>query len=171
MSKSRLIYNGFNPSYPWESVVVYEKDERLFVEISDRRVSSHPILLGYAVADISRVSNDIINKEKYIKFVGIIHGIKIKNNHYPLSEIRDSGIIPPLTIKRKLSDGQYLAIYYIVLSAIIAVVVWFVDAGSNNKLPSFLQIIFDWILNSVITPILIIIFIPFLFAQVSKNTP
>lgn len=63
-------------------------------------------------------------------------------------------------------------LYYFVVPGLAALLlIWFTDLGFHNELPSFLQLIFDWCLENILIPIIIIICIPFVIVQASKNNP
>nr|DAI16425.1 MAG TPA: hypothetical protein [Bacteriophage sp.] len=63
-------------------------------------------------------------------------------------------------------------LYYFVAPGIVALLlIWITDLGFHNELPSFLQLIFDWCLENILIPIIIIICIPFVIVQASKNNP
>lgn len=49
--------------------------------------------------------------------------------------------------------------------------IWLTDLGFHNELPEFLQLIFDWCLENILVPIIIIVCIPFVVVQASKNNP
>ncbi len=63
------------------------------------------------------------------------------------------------------------ALYIIIPGLVALLLIWVTDLGFRNELPEFLQLIFDWCLDNILMPIIIIICIPFVVAQVSKNNP
>lgn len=166
-----LIYSSLKPDTMDGYVSIYEDGEHLDVIISGLRKYSRSISLKYAIADIKRVSNDVINhEEKYINFAESIKGVKIKKQ-YPLFEIKYSGIIPPLAIKKEQSYSQLFATYFCVLGLLIAAVELFFHFGFDGQLPWIFQDIFDFLFKDVLGFIICIICIPFMFVQVSKNIP
>lgn len=63
------------------------------------------------------------------------------------------------------------ALYIVVPGLVTYALAWVTDLGFHNELPGILQTVFDWLLHSVLTPIIAVICIPFVFVQVSKNNP
>lgn len=67
---------------------------------------------------------------------------------------------------------KHFVLFSIVVPGLPALsLIWLTDLGFHNELPGFLQLIFDWCLNNILIPIIIIICIPFVIIQVSKNNP
>ena len=68
--------------------------------------------------------------------------------------------------------GIAFMLFHIVVPALAAwLLIWITDLGFHNELPGFLQLIFDWCLDTILIPIIIIICIPFVIVQASKNNP
>lgn len=68
--------------------------------------------------------------------------------------------------------GIAFTLYYFVVPGLAAwLLIWITDLGFHNELPEFLQLIFDWCLANILISIIIIICIPFVIIQVSKNNP
>lgn len=68
--------------------------------------------------------------------------------------------------------GIAFILFHIVVPGLVALLlIWLTDLGFHNELPGFLQLIFDWCLDNILIPIIIIICIPFVVVQASKNNP
>lgn len=65
----------------------------------------------------------------------------------------------------------FMLFYFVLLGLATLLLVWITDLGFHNELPEFLQLIFDWCLENILVPIIIIICIPFVIIQVSKKNP
>ena len=70
-----------------------------------------------------------------------------------------------------LIDKHFVLFSIVVPGLPALLLIWLTDLGFNNELPGFLQLIFDWCLNNILIPIIIIICIPFVIVQASKNNP
>ena len=67
---------------------------------------------------------------------------------------------------------KHFVLFSIVVPGLPALaLIWLTDLGFHNELPGFLQLIFDWCLENILIPIIIIICIPFVIVQASKNNP
>lgn len=67
---------------------------------------------------------------------------------------------------------KHFVLFSIVVPGLPALaLIWLTDLGFHNELPGFLQLIFDWCLNNILIPIIIIICIPFVIVQASQNNP
>ena len=68
--------------------------------------------------------------------------------------------------------NKHFVLFSIVVPGLPALfLIWLTDLGFHNELPGFLQLIFDWCLENILIPIIIIICIPFVIVQASKNNP
>lgn len=65
----------------------------------------------------------------------------------------------------------FLLYYFVVPGLAALLLIWVTDLGFHNELPELFQLIFDWCLENILAPIIIIICIPFVIIQVSKNNP
>lgn len=70
-----------------------------------------------------------------------------------------------------LIDKHFVLFSIVVPGLPAMLLIWLTDLGFNNELPGFLQLIFDWCLNNILIPIIVIICIPFVIVQASKNNP
>lgn len=70
-----------------------------------------------------------------------------------------------------LIDKHFVLFSIVVPGLPALLLIWLTDLGFNNELPGFLQLIFDWCLDNILIPIIIIICIPFVIVQASKNNP
>lgn len=70
-----------------------------------------------------------------------------------------------------LIDKHFLLFSIVVPGLPALLLIWLTDSGFHNELPGFLQLIFDWCLDNILIPIIIIICIPFVIVQASKNNP
>lgn len=70
-----------------------------------------------------------------------------------------------------LIDKHFVLFSIVVPGLPALLLIWLTDLGFRNELPSFLQLIFDWCLDNILIPIIIIICIPFVIVQASKNNP
>ena len=70
-----------------------------------------------------------------------------------------------------LIDKHFVLFSIVVPGLPAMLLIWLTDLGFNNELPGFLQLIFDWCLDNILIPIIIIICIPFVIVQASKNNP
>lgn len=70
-----------------------------------------------------------------------------------------------------LIDKHFVLFSIVVPGLPALLLIWLTDLGFHNELPGFLQLIFDWCLDNILIPIIIIICIPFVIVQASKNNP
>lgn len=63
------------------------------------------------------------------------------------------------------------ALFMIIPGLCAYALAWVTDLGFHNELPGVIQTAFDWLLHNILAPIIGIICIPFVVAQVSKNNP
>ena len=80
----------------------------------------------------------------------------------------------PKKIGRLVDKHFWIAfmLYSFVMPGLAALLlIWISTLGFHNELPELLQLIFDWCLENIIIPTIIIICVPFVIIQVSKNNP
>lgn len=70
-----------------------------------------------------------------------------------------------------LLDKNFVLFSIVVSGPPALLLIWLTDLGFHNELPGFLQLIFDWCLDNILIPMIIIICIPFVIVQASKNNP